>query len=212
MRIWRSLLRDMASGSIAIFPFFRAGTVHGCLSVHAREEVFFGTDIRDLLKGVVVSLSFGVDNSERRKYQAIQDQISLTLKNYYRALSKVNQLLVHIPTPQALFQKVCDILYARGDPKGAVIGFVDPRTKEVILVAFSGIPVEWVYSIRLTIQPDRPEGHTMTGKVLRSGKPMILNECLNHPVGQALAPNLRNGESGQRPSTPYAGVGTRSVS
>ncbi|MDA8027861.1 MAG: GAF domain-containing protein [Nitrospiraceae bacterium] len=29
MRIWRPLLRDMASGSIAVFPFFRAGTVQG---------------------------------------------------------------------------------------------------------------------------------------------------------------------------------------
>lgn len=201
IRIWRPLLREMASGSIAVFPFFRAGTVHGCLSLHAREEDFFGTDIRDLLKGVVVSLSFGVDNSDRRKYQALQDQGSLTLKNYYRALSEINQFLVHIPTPQALFQRVCDILYARGDPKGAVIGIVDPKTEEIIWVAFSGLPAEWVYSIRLTIQPDRPEGQTMTGKVLRSGKPMILNDYLNHPVGQALRSKFE--EQGIRAAAVY---------
>jgi len=184
MQIWRTTLSDMGTGASAVFPFYRAGNVHGCLSVHATSQDFFTPEYVDLLKGMVISLSFGLDNIDRRMAQTLHEETILTIKNYYRALGEVNEFLVHIPSPQALFQKVCDTLYSRGDPKGAVIGIVDSKTDDVVWTAFAGLPSDWVYSFRLTVRAERPEGQTMTGLVLRTGKPMILNDYIHHPVGQ----------------------------
>lgn len=186
MQIWRTILSDMGTGASAVFPFYRSGNVHGCLSVHSASQDFFTPEYVDLLKGMVISLSFGLDNIDRRMAQTLHEETLLTIKNYYRALGEVNEFLVHIPSPQSLFQKVCDTLYARGDPKGAVIGIVDTKTDEIVWTAFAGLPTEWVYSISLTVRSDKPEGQTMTGTVLRTGKPMILNDYLHHPVGQTL--------------------------
>ncbi len=201
MQIWRPFLAEMATGSVAVFPFYRAGNVYGCLAAHSKDQEFFDANIREILKGVALSLSFGIDNDDRRIQQTLQDQASLTLKNYYRALSEINRFLVHIPTPQALLQKVCDILYARGDPKGAVIGIVDPRTDSLVWIAYAGLPMEWVYSIRLKVPANMTEGSSVIGQVIGSGAPVVLNDFYNSSIGQAL--RMKFEEQGIRSAAVY---------
>ena len=190
MKIWRSVLEGMGTGSSAVFPFYRAGSVHGCLSVHSSSEDFFIPDLVDILKSMAASLSFGLDNVDRKKAQTLHEEALLTVKNYYRALGEVNEFLIRIPSPQELFQKVCDTLYSRGDPKGAIVGLLDPKTKMIVWTAFAGLSSDWVYSLSLSANPEGAGGESMADEVLRTGKPLVVNDCLNHPLSPALRRKL----------------------
>lgn len=184
------VLEGGVPGSSAVFPFYRGGSVHGCLSVHSDSRDFFTSDLVDILKSMAASLSFGLDNIDRKKAQTLHEEVLLTIKNYYRALGEVNEFLIGIPSPQELFQKVCDTLYARGDPKGAVVGLLDPETGMVVWTAFAGLPSEWVNSLVLSCQPEGAEGGSIVGEVLRTGKPMVVKDCLSHPMEPMLRRRL----------------------
>ena len=190
IQIWRPILEGMGTGASAVFPFYRGGSVHGCLSVHSNSEDFFTPDLVDILKSMAASLSFGLDNVDRKKAQTLHEEALLTVKNYYRALGEVNEFLIRIPSPQELFQKVCDTLYARGDPKGAVVGLLDPKTKTIVWTAFAGLSSAWVDSLRLSVNLEGAEGEPLAEEVLRTGKPQVVNDCLRHPLSQSLRRKL----------------------
>ncbi|MGC8529457.1 MAG: GAF domain-containing protein, partial [Leptospirillia bacterium] len=192
IQIWRSVLEGMGTGSSAVFPFYRGGSVHGCLSVHSDSRDFFTPDLVDILRSMAASLSFALDNIDRKKAQTLHEEVLLTIKNYYRALGEVNEFLIRIPSPQELFQKVCDTLYARGDPKGAVVGLLDPKTNTMIWNAFAGLPVEWVYSLALSVNPEGEGEDSLIGEVLRRGKPRVVHDCLYHPFPPTLRRKLED--------------------
>nr|EES53652.1 MAG: diguanylate cyclase [Leptospirillum ferrodiazotrophum] len=190
MQIWRSVLEEMGTGSSAVFPFYRGGSVHGILSVHDDSRDFFTSDLVDILKSMAASLSFALDNIDRKKSQTLHEEVLLTIKNYYRAMGEVNEFLIGIPPPQELFQKVCDTLYARGDPKGAVIGLLDSKAATIVWSAFAGLPSDWVASLELSVGPDEAGTESLAGEVLRTSKPRLVNDCLRHPLPQSLRSKL----------------------
>ena len=190
MQVWRSVLEGMGTGSSAVFPFYRGGSVHGVLSVHDDSRDFFTPDLVDILKSMAASLSFALDNIDRKKSQTLHEEVLLTIKNYYRALGEVNEFLIRIPSPQELFQKVCDTLYSRGDPKGAVVGLLDPKAATIVWSAFAGLPSDWVESLVLSVDPDETGTESLAGEVLRTATPRVVNDCLRHPLPPALRRKL----------------------
>ena len=114
------------------------------------------------------------DISERKA----ADQKILRLSKLYAALSQTNQAITRLIDPQALFEEVCRIAVEHGEFGLVAIVMIDPQTRWVRSLAEAGPQRDYVHRVRLSIDPDLPEGRGLVGTALRSGQHVICNDVM----------------------------------
>jgi PAS domain S-box-containing protein len=100
------------------------------------------------------------------------------LNRLYFALSELNQTIVRITSREELFREVCRIATEQAGFRLAWIGWPDPKTHAVNLIARSGEDRGYLDKIKVYAD-DRPEGRGPVGTCLREGKTIIINDFLN---------------------------------
>lgn len=91
-------------------------------------------------------------------------------RDFYLALSELNQFIVRHPEPDHLFAETCRIIIAYTGLLFAWIGRVEP-SGDIRVVAFSEkrpLGIDW-YRCVFTADPNRPEGLGTAGRAVRSG-------------------------------------------
>lgn len=91
-------------------------------------------------------------------------------RDFYLALSELNQFIVRHPDPERLFTETCRIIIAYTGLLFAWIGRVEP-SGEIRVVAFNEkrpLGIDWLHC-RFTADPSRPEGQGTAGRAVRSG-------------------------------------------
>ncbi len=133
------------------------------------------------VSGISLSFAFAVlvffmvrsrDHSERR---------AARMTHLYHALSEINQSIVRMESENELFPLVCRMAVDFGGMKMAFIGLVDEDNQRVLSVCTYGQNQEHLSGRELSIKPDSPIMRGPTGVVVRTGKPVIINDYLNHP-------------------------------
>lgn len=137
----------------------------------------------------------GVGSDITRQWRA--DREIVRLKDLYAALSQTNRAILHIHEPESLFVEVCRVAVEYGHFCLAWIGMVDRATGWIKPVAIEG-PVSEVYRrMRVSIDPNIPEGKGFAGSAVRDNKHYIVNDFLAEPrvapwVEQARAAGVRS--------------------
>ncbi|HEY3381331.1 MAG TPA: PocR ligand-binding domain-containing protein [Vicinamibacterales bacterium] len=121
-------------------------------------------------------LSVTRDITERKLAEAEIARLS----RLYAALSEINQALVRVQSRQDLFDEICRVLVTAGGFQMAWVGWVEPGTLEIRVVASHGDDTGYLDGIRL-FADDRPEGRGPTGTAIREGRHYICNDFLNDP-------------------------------
>lgn len=112
------------------------------------------------------------DITQRKK-----DEEKLRIVNrLYAFVSAINQAIVHITSPETLFNKVCDIATSTGEFKLAWLGLIDERTQQLTLVACSTTATE--VPVPQAIIPY--ENDHELAKPLKTGEPNVLNDLATH--------------------------------
>ena len=101
------------------------------------------------------------------------------LNRAYATLSDVNQAIVRIREPQALFTRACRIAVEQGGFRMAWIGLVDEATKKVAVVAYAGVLDGSLENLEVVLN-DAPCGPTATA--LRAGQRAIVNDIAQDPL------------------------------
>jgi len=114
------------------------------------------------------------DISERKA----AEQKILRLSKLYAALSQTNQAITRLGDPQALFQQVCRIAVEHGEFSLVAIVMIDPQTRGVHPVAAAGPQCDYIHRVRLSLDPELPEGQGLMGTALRHGQPVICNDVM----------------------------------
>lgn len=122
--------------------------------------------------------SFVRDISERR---AAEKQIR-RLNRAYATLSETNQTIVRLKDPNALFPSICRIAVELGGYVGAWVGLVDESSRRIVPAAVEGGIGEYVGQIRVSTDPEQPEGRGPTALALREGRPYYCDDFLNDPA------------------------------
>jgi PAS domain S-box-containing protein len=158
--------------------------VYGPLSEHNR--LFAG-----LLGVGWISLAFAAGLLWKRReaafaLQALQHERQAgetihRLTDLYAALSQTNQAIVRIWDEPALFTEVCRIAVEFGKMRTAWVGWIDAEARTVVPVAHYGKAGDYVAQLRLSIDPDRPEGNGPTGTAMREDRLVICNDFLRDP-------------------------------
>jgi PAS domain S-box-containing protein len=118
-----------------------------------------------------------LDITERKR---AEEKIA-RLTRLYTVLSKINEAIVRIHKPQKLYEEVCKIAVEDGNFRMVWIGFVDPETLFIKPVAHYGYEEGYLDNLRLSINPDIPEGRGPTGSAVREGRYFVCNDIKNDP-------------------------------
>jgi len=128
----------------------------------------------DLSQGVIFT---ALDITERKRHER---EIA-RLNRLYATLSNVNQAIIRIRDPQALFEAICKIAVEQGRFRLAWIGLLDERTKMVRPVAWAGHEAGYLKDIRVTAE-DEPEGRGPVGTAIRSGRLSVCQDVERDPM------------------------------
>ena len=93
----------------------------------------------------------------------------------YRVLSNINQAIVRLREPEALYREACHIAVEQGGFRMAWIGFLDEETEKVKPVASAGIMEDYLDKLDVTVR-DEERGCGPSGTALRSGHYQICND------------------------------------
>ncbi len=106
------------------------------------------------------------------------------IKNLNRTLAvlnDINQAIVRVRHIPDLFKETCRIAVEKGAFKMAWIGLLDAKTKQVIPVGHAGVGADYVEQLNISLD-DELKSSGPTGKALRSGKRVVVNDVLNDPI------------------------------
>ncbi len=97
------------------------------------------------------------------------------LTQMYAALSQVNQAIVWSSDRQALLDKICEVMVQFGKFSMAWVGWNDPATHEVRVVASHGDAHGYLEGVQVR-SDDSPMGQGPTGMAIREGCACIVND------------------------------------
>jgi PAS domain S-box-containing protein len=117
-----------------------------------------------------------MDITERKK----ADKRIRKLNRVYAMLSNINQAIVRIREPQALFQEACRVAVEEGGFTMAWIGLADPVTGNVNPVASAGVTGGYLEKVHIVLG-DEAQGSGPIGRILKAGEHFVWNNMENDP-------------------------------
>lgn len=103
------------------------------------------------------------------------------LNNLYRAIVNISEAILRIKDRNKLFSEACRLAVEESGLRMAWIGLVEEKDKAVRPVASCGVVDGYLDHIRISIDPDIPEGQGPTGIAIREGRNFICNDIENDP-------------------------------
>lgn len=103
------------------------------------------------------------------------------LNRTLRVISPVNQIIDRAPDEASLFNRICRDIVEVGGYRLAWVGFAEhDRAKSVLPVAYFGIEEGCLDTVNITWE-DSKRGRGPTGKAIRTGKTVVVQNILNEP-------------------------------
>jgi diguanylate cyclase (GGDEF)-like protein/PAS domain S-box-containing protein len=98
------------------------------------------------------------------------------LRDFYAALSEVNEAIIRIRERDTLFREACKVVVRHGALEFARIAMLDPRTKRVSTVAFGGDDHGLAGKLYFSLDPGAEGGRAPSAEALRSGQHYVCND------------------------------------
>lgn len=102
-------------------------------------------------------------------------------RNLYATLSATHEAIIRLRDRESLFTRICRIAVEEAGFAFAWIGLLEPATGAVNPVARHGEDGGYVERLRVTSDPQLPEGRGATGLVIREGRHRIVNDIQTTP-------------------------------
>ncbi|KYG97682.1 GAF domain-containing protein [Bradyrhizobium sp. DOA1] len=179
---WHAKAVEDGTRAAASFPLLRAGQDPiGILLFLAPEEDTFTPDLVELLERLAENVSFALDNFERAEEKARTEAQKERLTRMFAALSATNEAIMRAKSRAELYDLVC--LAASNGAKftSTTIALASADSDQLKIVASAGPSSDTTRNVRLSVDPERPEGRGMAGTAFRTRQPCISNDYLNDP-------------------------------
>lgn len=103
------------------------------------------------------------------------------LNRFYAMLSSINTLIVRAPGRGELFWQCCRLVVEHGKFDLAWIGLTNPKTLDVVPIAWAGEDAEQLKDLFGSARGDIPAGHGSVGRAIRERKPIVIDDYLLEP-------------------------------
>lgn len=161
----------------ACYPISQSGRPAGTLGVLSRISETLAPRFNESLLRISGTLSLVLESLDSDFRRQAAEKRSLLLRNFYEALSKVEALLLSLPTRERLLDSVCRILDETDNANSCWVRMEDPVSREITIPYFSGRfgPGEIDILTRLANDPDVRSSPGFSRPSLRSGTPNVSN-------------------------------------
>lgn len=177
---WHQIARIQGTKSGACFPLLSNGCeAIGVLLFLSPDEGTFTPDLIQLLGRLAENVSFALDNFERAEEKARTEAQKERLTRMFAALSATNEAIMRAKSRAELFDLVC--LAASNGAKftSTTIALAKAGSDQLEIVSAAGPSADTTRNVRLSVDPERPEGRGMSGTAFRTRQPCISNDYLN---------------------------------
>ncbi|QIO36386.1 bifunctional diguanylate cyclase/phosphodiesterase [Bradyrhizobium sp. 1(2017)] len=176
---WHSKAVEDGTRAAASFPLLRAGQEPiGILLFLAPEEDTFTPDLVELLARLAENVSFALDNFERAEEKARMEAQKERLTRMFAALSATNEAIMRAKSRAELFDLVCFAASNGAKFTSTTIALASADSDQLKIVASAGPSSDTTRNVRLSVDPERPEGKGMAGTAFRTRQPCISNDYL----------------------------------
>ena len=178
---WRRQLRQANAEAGAAFPLMRAGQCAGVLVYYASQHGEFDDEMVALLERMSTNVSFALDRFEQEAQRASAQAAQRRASRMYASLSAINEAIMRVQTPQALFDEVCR---AAVEGAGFVLAAVlQPRPHsswlEATAITGGDAALRRLLQAPISVDPDLAEGRGTAGSAFRSGVTQLSNDYLH---------------------------------
>jgi diguanylate cyclase (GGDEF)-like protein len=189
---WHSRAIEDGTRAGATFPLLRAGREPiGVLLFLAPEENTFTPDLVALLERLAENVSFALDNFDSDEEKARTEAQKERLTRMFAALSATNEAIMRAKSRAELFDLVCQAASNGGKFTSTTIALARSDSDQLEIVASAGPSAGTTRNLRLSVDPDRPEGRGMSGTAFRTRQPCISNDYFSDPRVAAFHAVLR---------------------
>jgi diguanylate cyclase (GGDEF)-like protein/PAS domain S-box-containing protein len=105
------------------------------------------------------------------------------LRDFYAALSEVNNAIIHAQDRNQLFAEVCKAVVEHGRLQFVRIAMLDPSNRQVRTVAHSGNDHGLSARFFFSMDPSTPEGQAPSARALREDKHFVCNDVAQDTSG-----------------------------
>jgi GAF domain-containing protein len=106
------------------------------------------------------------------------EQPILRLGRMFAALSATNEAILRTTSPEELYQEVCDAAVYGGKLNSATVLLARPGTMWMTVAATTGAKAADL-QMRISIDPELPEGRGLVGIAFRTQQPCAANDFLS---------------------------------
>lgn len=111
------------------------------------------------------------DVTKRKKYERL-----------FGILKDLNEIMISTIERDVLYERICQILVEKASFRMAWIGEVDSGSGNIVPVAVSGYDRGYVQAVRISLDPDLPEGRGPTATAVREGKVVVNPDTRINPA------------------------------
>lgn len=105
----------------------------------------------------------------------------ISANRFYQFISQVNQAIIRATDEETLFKTVCKAAISIGGFQMAWVGLLNKETKELKPVIFEGLDTDYLLSIKIVTDKDKPEGRGPSGTSIREGRTIYCNDIETDP-------------------------------
>lgn len=117
-----------------------------------------------------------------------------TYKRLYRLLRKVNSIITKAQTEEELYQDICKVLVDELGLRFVWVGVPDPEKGMIVPQYHYGYGAGYLSKIKISLDPEAPEGKGPTAQAAREGKIIINPDTRTNPFYSAFrTPALERG-------------------
>jgi diguanylate cyclase (GGDEF)-like protein len=193
---FQTSIRDEGGRAVAAYPLFSGDEPVGILLFIARDQNAFLPDAVDLLQRLADNISFALGNFDLADEKAKSDEQKKRLSRMFAALSATNEAIMRAKSRTEMFELVCAAAAKGGRFNSTSIVLVRPDSDYLDMVAVEGLTATNARRVKVSANPDLPEGRGLCGTAFRAGKASIANDFVNDPLGAPFLPIIR--EEGAR--------------
>ncbi|AOU99341.1 hypothetical protein BI364_16645 [Acidihalobacter yilgarnensis] len=153
-------------------PIRHANHGGGVLSLFAQEPGYFNDELIRCCEGIGEALELGLQALERDR------ELRLT-RDFYAALSEINQLITRHPEPEALFKGICNLIFAHASMDAIWIGLLEPDQRIRVVASAIAPDIDFdPYALDLSADTDRPNGQGSAGCAIRTGHMQVVEDLV----------------------------------
>jgi diguanylate cyclase (GGDEF)-like protein len=145
----------------------------------ARTGIGRGRDEISRVGATFDDMATSLESRERESTQHLKRIAQLN--RVYSMLSSINGAILRIRERDALLKEACHIAVELGRFPLAWIGLLDADGQTLRPQAMDGPAKEYAEAIRISLDPNRPEGQGPTAVALREGRHFVCNDIENDP-------------------------------